>query len=250
MNGQELIERVRDVYAKLDSYSDVGTVESPGHPGPGLEFQTYFKKPLNFRFHWLSWHPHFGRSKPANETTLWSDGQIHGSSYFGKIEYAESLKRLVAGAAGVSHRSVHQIMNILVPGVIKSSHNWHEMTAVEFLGDEEVNGAECFHVIGTIRCSEDCEVWLEKATCLVRRLREKVVITEEESAKMRAELGGEPFLWQLCSMLREDGLSDEMIEKISASLKSDDFRPTTYEHIYDYTKVAVNQQIDDALFSR
>lgn len=249
MNGQVLLEKVRDVYANFDSYTDVGTVESPDLPGPGLEFQTHFKRPLNFRFHWLSWHPYFGKAKPADENTVWSNGQTFTSSYHGQIKHPKSLGMLVAGATGISQNSVNHILNVLVPDALKLSHNWHEMTEVKCLPEEMVHDAECFHIIGTIKNSEDCEVWLEKETCIVRRLKETIVITEDMSAKMREDQRSEKRLQMLRTIAKKGGLSDERIEETIAHLKTDAFKPMTYRHIYDYKKVIVNEPIDDALFN-
>lgn len=249
MNGQDLLKKVRDVYANFDSYTDVGTVESPDLPGPGLEFQTYFKRPLKFRFHWLSWHPYFGKTKPANENTVWSNGQTFTSSYHGQIKHPKSLAMLVAGATGISQSSVNHILNILVPDALKLSHNWHEMTEVKSLSKETVHDAECFHIIGTIKNSEDCELWLEKETYIVRRLKETIVITEEMSAKMRAEQQSKGRIEMMTKALTKAGLSDENIAETIAHLKTDAFKPTTYRHIYDYPKVTVNEPIDDALFN-
>ena len=179
MNGQDILEKMRDVYANFDSYTDVGTVESPGLPRPGLEFQSYFKRPSNFRFHWLSWHPYFGKNQPAFDNTVWTDGSNFKSLFLGGTKNCVSFAMMVAGATGVSRGSVHRVLNLLVPGALELSHLWQEMTEVRVLANELVDGVECFHIIGTIESSEDCEVWLETRSYLVRRLKETTVMTEE-----------------------------------------------------------------------
>jgi hypothetical protein len=249
VNGQELLEKVRGVYASFDSYTDVGVVESPDLPGPGLEFETHFKRPLNFRFHWLSWHPYFGKTKPASENTVWSNGQTFTSSYHGDIKHPKSLAMLVAGATGISRSSVHNILNILVPGALKLSHNWHEMAQVKSLPDELVHNKECFHIIGNIKNTEDCELWLEKETFIVRRIKETLIITEEMSAKMREEQRSEDRLKMMRTTAKKAGLSDEIIEETIAHLKTESFKPMTYRHIYDYTKVSVNEPIEEGVFN-
>ncbi len=249
MNGQELIENVLAAYAGFVSYTDVGTVDSLGLPGAGLEFQTYFKRPLNFRFHWLSWHPYFGKTKPANENTVWTDGKVFNRCYHGETKTSKSFSMMIAGATGVSSGSVHNILNILVPGSLELSHVWHEMTEIRLLPDEMVDGAECFHIIGTIKNSEDAEVWVEKKSSIVRRLKETIVITEETSAKMRAEQQSAERIEMMTKALKKAGLSDERIEETMTHLATAGAKPMTYSHIFNYTKVTVNQPIDDAVFT-
>src|SRR5664279_5661445 len=128
MDGAELLQRVRETYAGFETYSDVGTVESPGLPGPGMEFQTQFKRPLNFRFHWLSWHPKFGKDRPAKKSTVCSNGKIFRGDYSSEISSCDSFSMMIASATGVSRGSVHTIMSLLMPGELELSHSWHDMS--------------------------------------------------------------------------------------------------------------------------
>lgn len=249
MNGRDILEKMREVYLSFDSYSDVGTVESIGLPGPGLEFQTYFKRPLNYRFHWRSWHPYFGKSKQADENTVWSNGESFASSYHGEIEHSQSFAMMLAGAAGISRGSVLNILNIIVPGTLQLSQNWHEMTEVRSLPEELVDNVECFHIIGTAKNSEDTEVWIEKNSFIVRCLKETIIITEEMSAQMRVEQQSMERVEIMKEAAKKAGMSDENLEKTLAHLVTVGFEPMTYSHIYKYTTVTVDQPIDDTLFS-
>lgn len=249
MNEQEILDKVCAVYSKIDSYADVGTVESPDLPGDVLEFQTHFKRPLKFRFHWLSWLPLVEKSKPGKEYTVWSNGQTFASNYWGQIERAENLGMLLASATGISLGSVNHILNIMLPGALELSWNWHEMTDVKALPEELLHDVECFHLLGTTESSEDCEVWIDKETYLVRRLRRTLTITEDICAQIFEELTSERSLEIFRDMAEKSSLPDEKIEETIAHLKDTVFEPKTCRHIYDYTKVVVNEQIDDELFN-
>jgi len=249
VNEQEVLDKVCDVYSRFDSYADVGTVESPDLPGSRLEFQTHFKRPLKFRFHWLSWLPFVEKSKPGKEYTVWSNGETFACNFWGRIEYAENLGILLAGATGISQGSVNHILNIMHPGALELSWNWHEMTDVKALPEELLHEVECFHLLGTTENSEDCEVWIDKETYIVRRLRQTMTITEDVSAQVFEELTSEKSLEIFRDMAEKGSLPAEKIEEAIAHLKAAGFEPKTYRHIYDYTKVVVNELIDDALFN-
>lgn len=249
MDGKDILEKVCNAYANFDTYADVGTVESPGLPGPGIEFQTYFRRPLNFRFQWLSWHPYFGKTKPADEHAVWTDGSTFRSHYHGEIQERQSFSMMIAGATGISSGAVHNILNILVSGAVELSHNWHEMTDVRLLDEKIVDDVPCLHIIGTINNSDDCELWLEKDKYLVRRLKETIVITESMSAAMREEQQRPDRLEMMRTMAKKAGLSDKQIAETIAHLVTAGFQPMTYSHIYNYTTVTVNETIEHGLFT-
>jgi hypothetical protein len=239
VKGQNILERVVETYASFHSYSDTGTVDSVDSPGVPIEFQTDFKRPLYFRFNWLSWHPKFGKTRPAKETTIWSDGKQFITSFHGEFEAAERFSLLVAGATGISKGAVHIILNILSPESLGLDSPWHEMIDVRRLDDQALdlpagsssNGSvrDCYCIRGTSRAADDTDVWVEKDTFIVRRIKETSVITEQQCEEMRA------------FAQRPD--QAETIAGLATI-----FQPRTHFSEYNYKSVRVNQVLEDSVF--
>ncbi|MFN8555662.1 MAG: hypothetical protein U0103_29705 [Candidatus Obscuribacterales bacterium] len=242
MNEQGILAAVRKNYSQYDSYIDAGTVESPELPGPGLEFQTFFIRPDKFRFQWLSWHPHFGKTKKANENGAWSNGTNFRNSYFGKTENSENLSMLVAGATGISRGSVHNILNLLIPDVIELLNPWYKMNDVRFASDDLIDGIECFHIVGNCKTPKDIEVWIDKQSLLVRRIEETMVIPKRNTAEQSN------YLKMMSESMERAGLSQEVIEEAQQrAMKRTG--PKTYRHIYNYPYVKVNHFINERIFT-
>jgi hypothetical protein len=154
---------------------------------------------------------------------------------------------MIGGATGISSGSVHAILNMLLPGVIELTHSLHGMTGVKYLDDGKIGENNCLHIIGTNENSDDTEAWIEKDNFLVRRIKQTIVITEAKCAEIRAEMLTDENIAALRDALTKAGLSADMIEQAVAS-QSSAFEPRTYQHIYDYTSVSVNQPIGDSAF--
>ena len=60
MDVDAILKSLSEKYLAIDSYSDVGTVETVNQPpsscGRQLEFKTYFVRPDKVRFEWRDWH--------------------------------------------------------------------------------------------------------------------------------------------------------------------------------------------------
>lgn len=243
MNGPSILAKIIETYANLTSYSDIGSAETSSSPGLPLEFQTDFKRPLFFRFHWLSWHPYHGKCKPASETTIWSDGEKFISKFQGQLDNAERFSGLVAEATGVSQGAVHIILSVLAPDSLGLRHPWHEMTGARVLDDD----ADSYHLIGSSRAVDDTELWVAKDSFLLYRLKETNVVTEEQCEEMRAYAQSEEQVEIMVAALKKQGISDEMIAETISGL-SESFEPTTYVLDYKFNSIKVNQTLDDSLF--
>lgn len=247
MDIQQVLARTNEVYEKLHTYSDVGQVESPDGPGPGLEFQTFFKRPMLFKFRWLAWHPYFGKSKPASEHMVSTNGLRFQSLFHGQIREHESLSIMVAGATGISRGSVHLMLNMLAPKSIELNQYWNQVTNPTFLPDEQVNGADCFHITGDTKNEGQSEVWLEKKTFLIRRLREKSVITREIADKMTDHNKSTKNIESFKAMAEKAGLLPDSIN-LALEHMAEPVKPRTFEHVYDYTTVSINEDIANSVF--
>lgn len=254
VKGPNILERVVETYGSFHSYSDTGTVDSADSAGVPIEFQTYFKRPLYFRFNWLSWHPKFGKTRPAKETTIWSDGKQFITSFHGEFEAAERFSLLVAGATGISKGSVHIILNVLSPESLGLYSPWHEMIDVGRLDDQALDLPEesgivrdCYHIRGTSRAVDDTDVWVEKDTFIVRRVKETSVITEQQCEEMRAFAQRPDQVEMMVRALRKEGIAEEVIAETIAGLATI-FKPRTHFSEYNYKSVRVNQVLEDSVF--
>ncbi|MBA4074525.1 MAG: hypothetical protein C0508_05735 [Cyanobacteria bacterium PR.023] len=260
VKGQNILERLVETYASFHSYSDTGTVDSADSPAVPIEFQTDFKRPLCFRFSWLSWHPKFGKTRPAKETTIWSDGKQFITSFHGEFEAAERFSLLVAGATGVSKGAVHIILNVLSPESLGLYNPWHEMIDVRRLDDQALdlpdvssssssNGSvrDCYCIRGTSRAVDDTDVWVEKDTFIVRRIKETSVITEQQCEEMRAFAQRPDQVEMMVRALRKEGIAEEVIAETIAGLATI-FKPRTHFSEYTYKSVRVNQVLEDSVF--
>ncbi len=255
MKGPNILERVAETYASFHSYSDTGTVDSVDSPGVPIEFQTDFKRPLYFRFNWLSWHPKFGKTRPAKETTIWSDGKQFITSFHGEFEAAERFSLLVAGATGISKGAVHIILNVLSPESLGLYSPWHEMSDVVRLDDQTLDFPEqsgsvrdCYHIRGTSRAVDDTDVWVEKDTFIVRRVKETSVITEQQCEEMRAFAQRQDQVEMMVRALKKEGIAEEVIAETIAGLATV-FKPRTHFTEYNYKSVRVNQALEDIVFT-
>jgi hypothetical protein len=254
VKGQNILERVVETYGSFHSYSDTGTVDSADSPGVPIEFQTDFKRPLYFRFNWLSWHPKFGKTRPAKETTIWSDGKQFITSFHGEIEVAERFSLLVAGVTGISKGAVHIILNVLSPESLGLYSPWHEMSDVMRLDDQALDFPEesgsvrdCYHIRGTSRAVDDTDVWVEKDTFIVRRIKEMSVITEQQCEEMRAFAQRPDQVEMMVRALKKEGIAEEVIAETIAGLATI-FKPSTHFSEYNYKSVLVNQVLEDSVF--
>jgi len=248
MNGQELLQKMRETYASLESYSDIGMVESPGMVGPAIEFHTYFRRPDNYRFRWLSWHPLYGKKEGAEEHVLWTDGKDYWKNFFNQVEKCESLSQLIAAATGISSGSAYAISDLLFPGSLGFTHIWHHMTDVKPVADTTIGDSKCFLVSGKSGESSDTEVCIEQNSYLVRRLRLIHSVTEEACAAMSALTQSDKYLDIMKAAAKKSGLSDEEIAEEIEAL-STLFKPSTLDFTYHYKSVAVNEPIDDKTFT-
>jgi len=223
MNAESVLKRVREKYRSLKTYADEGGVgTSTGKRS--LEFKTYFASPLRVRFECRA-------SSPPNESAIWTNGTESHSWFMGKLERLPEFSSGIAGATGVSSASVLMILKLLLPDCIEVRSVWYEMQDMR-MDEEEVNGLTCFHLIGTDRKTDDTEAWISKDDLLVRRLRRRTEISQEESEKMLAEAR---------KHLEELGLpqGDLPVRSIPAQKFTDQ---------YNYQVVKINEPIADEIF--
>ena len=135
---------------------------------------------------------------------------------------------MVAGATGLSKGAVHIILNILSPESLGLDSPWHEMIDVRRLDDQALdlpagsssNGSvrDCYCIRGTSRAADDTDVWVEKDTLIVRRIRETSVITEQQCEEMRAFAQRPDQVEMMVRALKKEGIAEEVIAETIAGL--------------------------------
>jgi hypothetical protein len=223
MNPESILKSVREKYLSLKSYADEGVVgTSKGKRS--LEFKTYFASPLKVRFEWRT-------SFPPTENAIWTNGTESHSWFMGKLELLPEFSSGIAGATGVSSASVVMILKLLLPDCIEVRSAWYDMQDMN-MDEEPVDALMCYHIIGTDRKTDDTEAWISKDDFLVRRLRRRTEISQEESERMLAEAR---------KHLEDIGLpqGDLPVRSIPAQKFTDE---------YNYREVKINQPIADEIF--
>lgn len=169
---------------------------------------------------------------------------------------AERFSLLVAGATGISKGAVHIILNVLSPESLGLYSPWPEMSDVMRLDDQVLdfpdgssNGSvrDCYHIRGTSRAVDDTDVWVEKDTFIVRRIKEKSVITEQQCEEMRAFAQRPDQVEMMVRALKKEGVAEEVIAETIAGLATI-FKPRTHFSDYTYKSVRVNQVLEDSVF--
>lgn len=253
MDAQKLIANVVAAYESFESYSDLGSCTPDLSELPAerpFSFQTHFVRPNKFRFHWTMTDPQSGKAKSPRDFVLWTNGTTFQNKFFEETENSQSLSMLVAGATGISGGSVHQILNILLPRTLGLSWGWQDMREIDMLEDELVNGADCFHLTGTTKTAHDTEIWIEKGRLLVRRLREKHVMTEENCRDFEVQMQSEEFSDMEIEAMKKQGMSPEAIAKAISDFKNYKMEPSITYSVYEFTSIAVNEPIDNVLFEQ
>jgi hypothetical protein len=188
MNEVSILNCVQATYRGFQSYADTGTVETvPPIGKTPTEFKTYFIQPNKVRFEWRAWHPYFGKEHPPEENVIWSNGERSHSFFLGKQNSPDGISLAIAGATGVSSGSVHMILKLLFPECIEISRVWYNMQNSRLLEDAEINGSQCYHLIGETKLPDDVEAWIGKDDMIVRRLRTHMRITPADREKMNAK---------------------------------------------------------------
>jgi hypothetical protein len=168
----ELMQRVVRTYAALTSYQDEGVVLSywVDKPGPDeLHFNTYFRKPADFRFEWVSHHPYPPLRHVTHKTVVWSNGQGTFSYWDAQpgIETHHDLGEGIAAATGVSGGAITSIPGLIFgeDTVLWSLESLRDLSLLE---EEEFEGTLCLRLRGTHR-GHATDLWIGKDDLLIRR---------------------------------------------------------------------------------
>jgi hypothetical protein len=175
--ARQLLEQVVKIYASIDSYSDKGSVTQQVHPGDPVlrtEFSTLYKRPNLFRFEFSRPHPYPPLRHLVTRHVVGYDGFGAYSLQQGHegeptLQTRDDLSHAVAGAAGVSSGSAHNIGRLLLHEVAGLS--LLDLIDPRFGAEVEIAGAPCYTVSAELPMGGERELCIERGALLVRRVR-------------------------------------------------------------------------------
>ena len=132
-------------YAALASYSDVTAVKYRNPDGTdrsNVEFKMWFARPARFRADAHTTRPD---GSPAKREVMWTDGQNARSWSTGKA--VTNLTKIQLAGSGMFGTYAYHIPTLLEPAYA-GQKRLHELGAPALLGDEAVEGVECYRIQG------------------------------------------------------------------------------------------------------
>lgn len=170
-------------YATLRSYQDTGVVLShwKDHAVPDeLPFKTYFARPDNFRFEWISDHPHLPLRHIAYSYVIWSNssGAYLYRDGLPNVEQKQDLSMAVAALTGVSHGSAHTVPGLLLKTI--GGFKLTELRGLTLLDQVDFEMTTCFRVRGTHPRGVVYDMWIGVNDYLLRKLQMQLIPGEIE----------------------------------------------------------------------
>lgn len=188
---EDILERVAAAYAGCRSYRDAGTVTMNVYgAGPHTSvkrFLTRFVRPSGFRFEVRSFSP----CESGDLYAVWLEEGISKTwwSMSRKLEEVESFASVMNFAAGMSFDAVSRIAEMLLPRQLDRPRTlWP--AAAKLITLHEANAAGCAVVVQTRRDGTVVQLWVDRATFLLRRVvepRHRIVgFSTEEIERFKA----------------------------------------------------------------
>jgi hypothetical protein len=178
-SAADLMQRTRDAYHKLQSYSDTGEVVTD-YQGIGTSvlsrtkgsFQTTYEAPRHFRLKF--------RKENGEELAIWTKGQERTVySWWSATRVADSSPSVVPfmTAASPTLGSTTLIPTLLFPQA-KFNAQLDQLADPKRDADETVDGHACYRIRGDERASKGSMVrplvvWIDRESLLVRRVAEE-----------------------------------------------------------------------------
>lgn len=170
-DATRILNNMFRVYSRAASYQDEGilvtTTDTPtGGTIEKIPFKTFFKRPNLFRFEWTE----FTITKLGRTYRIWFNGK-EAFTYWepDRYEKDESLGLAVAGATGVSSRTVNTVSDMLLPDELGPS-TLKRLAKVSLAGEDVFEGINCYRIKAT-EGDESIELWIAKKDFFLHKLR-------------------------------------------------------------------------------
>jgi hypothetical protein len=236
LDAAAILKKVQEKYLSFETYSDEGTVETPGQAS--LEFDTYFEKPDKFHFFWRAADLPLGQVA-GKECDLCSNGETCYENLLDNSRQTTVAEGL-ADCAGMSGGSILMILNLLMPGVVRVNKFWLDMQNPVIKESTTLDAVDCYHIVGDSEGSGDIEAWIDSASFLVRRIRERMIITTQQAQAIRAEA---------VVALQAMGVAEDSLV-MKEALAGFPLKEYSFDRTFNFDKIVVNAPLPDAIFDQ
>jgi hypothetical protein len=193
MQAQEVLDRMVQRYAGLQSYSDVGHVTLT-HPNfvTRTPFTTFYKAPSLFRFDFNVPHPHPPLSHIVSQHAVGFDGTnayALRKAFKEKVEsqLLNSIGLAVAGASGISSGAALTIGRLLLKGTEGLSIS--ELSSVQLSADTAIDDVSCYSMTARYPSfGGKYHLLIEKHTSLLRKLLSEHETTRFEEIRCQIRI--------------------------------------------------------------
>jgi hypothetical protein len=188
-DGMKLLTRSMAMYSTLPAYADSGTAV---REGPGLvdrwKFETYFSRPLNFRFDFqgvTSQSAGLTTDSSAQHVVLWMiEGELQ--SFNQQLRSHNTIGRTGNQPGELLNASAYTVgTSVLITSLLFSKSDLpgsiRQIREAAHAGLESVNGRRCHKIVGTaaqfypsgkMTNVREVTVWLDEQSLLVRKVFE------------------------------------------------------------------------------
>lgn len=188
-DGTALLKRSLDLYSRLPAYTDSGTAV---REGPGLidrwKFQTYFRRPLDFRFDFqgvTSQSAGLTMDSSSQHIVVWMiQGELQ--SFNQQLRTHNTVPRTGNQPAELLNASAGTVgTSVLIPSLLFAKADLpgtlRQIREAAQVGFESVNGHRCHKIVGTaaqfypsgkMTNVREVTVWLDAQSLLVRKVFE------------------------------------------------------------------------------
>lgn len=188
---KSILEGMEKKYESLETYQDRGQLDEISkrrgrERKSQINFTNHFKKPNKFRFEWEKlgeFSKHLVISDGKDTFTYWES--------FDQYRKDENLGHALAGATGVSRRSVATIAEFVLPQDWQYNNIW-SLKELKHLGQEEVDGILCDIIQGSLGRGAIDTYWIGVEDKLIRKRKSEKTATKEQAENLRKE--SEEFL--------------------------------------------------------
>lgn len=181
-DANALLQDMARTYAEAASYSDVNSAVYRNRDGSErltVSFRIWFARPDRFRVDAESKSP--SSSAPRREA-LWTDGKtIRGWASDKPVSILAKMQ--LAGSGMFGTYAYH------VPTLLEESYGarrrLHELTAPKLVGEEAVEGVDCYKVSGAWS-GDNYRIWIGKEDHLVHKI--EATYSDHELAEIHREI--------------------------------------------------------------
>ena len=174
--AENVLRSMGALYAAMTSYSDSGEVSTTFAEAGNrmrIPFTTLYQKPSLLRFECFRPHPYAPLSHIVTQYVVGFDGS---TAYSRRKKYnesetstsMESLSFAIAAAVPSSKGAAITVSRLLIPEI-------HGLSILDLLNptirnDDHIDGVSCNVISAQYPSGENCELWVEKDTLILRKL--------------------------------------------------------------------------------